>query len=332
MRNIFVGCCLAVLAACGGATDGTNGTQGPGGTDGTPGVAGSAGAQGPAGAAGDAGAQGAAGASGTAGAPGATGEAGAAGAPGATGDQGDQGEVGPSGDAGAQGHIGDIWCGDELITAEEWHSACNANGGNTSDGTLVCTAGQVQCRLFFSQEEDASEELVPRKVCYDTVNHHVAVAPGDNQPGTTCNVDLDCDGVEDNTVGVGTNVALVRRSLQYECPVSGSDFSCDKTFLSGLCRNAQEHCLGSDTRCETKVDSGQVVVSCDGNGFPKTTGVSGNREGVVLADFGDLSTPTADEAKMGYECNGSDGSVYTWDCTLDANGVASVSCTGARGL
>lgn len=293
-RIVSVLCCCGLLGAfvaC-GTTDGASGLDGKDGVDGLPGQS----VQGPAGPSGSSGQNGSDGQS-------VVGEAGAPGAQGATGASGSDGvgEVGPSGDAGPQGHIGDIACGDTLITAEQWHSACNVNAGNNGGGVLVCTVGQVQCRLY-----DVDGELVPRKVCYDTTNHHEAVAPG-GQAGTTCNVDLDCDGAMDNTTGAGDNVTLVRQSVQAECLVSGSSWSCDRTLVGGVCRNAKKHCL---------LPSGNVCQAGD------------NGEGVLWSDF----VAAGHEADMGFECTTNpDGTVHTWECTV-SGGVASVTCSGPRGL
>lgn len=220
--------------------------------------------------------------------PGAPGASGSDGTSGSGGAVGDKGEVGPQGDA---GDTGDIACGDVLIKAAEWHSVCGSAVG-------ACEQGQIQCRASLVEGE-----LVLTKVCYGEV------VPAMNSG--KCNLDADCDGQLDNTVGEGDNVSLVKQAYQVEGFISGSSQSFDATIVKGLCRNAKKHCLESAT--------GTAVYDANG-------------EGVLWSDFGDLHTPTADESKMGFECvNGQD--VRTWECTVDPQShVASLTCTGPKGL
>lgn len=220
------------------------------------------------------------GATGSQGAAGSSGANGSDGLPGNSGLQGDKGEVGD------QGHIGDMICGETLISAEEWHSVCGSNVGS-------CKQGQVQCRL-----KEVEGELIPYRTCFGEVK------PAENSG--KCWLDTDCDGVKDNTTGAGDNVTLVRQSVQVECFVSGSSWSCDRTLVGGLCRNAKKHCLGPDSQDTCRTDE--------------------NGEGVLWSDF--VADPK--EGSMGYECvDGSD--VRTWECVVE-NGVAVIRCSGPKGL
>lgn len=289
LGNLVLCCMTAAILACGSTGDtgsaGEPGPVGPTGPQGDPGVPGATGATGETGAVG---AQGLPGAQGDAGAPGAPGAPGTPGAPGEAGPQGDKGEVGDA------GHIGDMICGDTLITAEEWHSACGSDVG-------ACKKGQVQCRL-----KDVDGELVPYRTCFGEIAP-VALTPASQGGNAVCNQDLNCDGSPDDTTGEGDNVTLVKQSVQVECFISGSSRSCDFTLAKGVCRNAKKHCLlgGDNDLCQA-----------DANG-----------EGVLWSDF-----VSADhEADMGFECVDGSGTVRTWECTV-ANGVASVTCTGPRGL
>jgi hypothetical protein len=341
MNRTITGCCLvgiiAGVFACGTAASGLDGQNG---ADGPQGPAGSAGANGPQGPSGPAGGQGS------------TGPAGEAGAPGRNG---------------ADGAEGPIACGSAEIDPSFFHFRCGAGvagltAGYNTDGSPVCLAGTVQCQL------DPNKGL--QEVCADSNGNfggiYVAaslastfpVNPGPQAAGTRCDEDLNCDGVADDTVGAGANVALVRTALTYLSPVQSSqdDAGGAQTWLPGLCRNAAEHCIGAGTWCDTTVSNGQVVVSCDGFGVPETSPVSGDREGVVLGDFGIsqfsngedglpygtpescstgdagtvcVSAQTADEAKMGTECVDASGTVRLWACAIDASGNASVSCSGA---
>lgn len=229
--------------------------------------------------------------------PGMGGSDGTNGSSGANGEAGTGGVKGDQGEVGPQGDAGDtgdIACGDVLIKAAEWHSVCGSAVG-------ACKQGQVQCRATLS--DGNMGELILSKVCYGEVK------PAANSG--LCNLDADCDGQLDNTTGEGDNVSLVKQSYQVEGFISGSSQSFDATLVKGLCRNAKKHCLaGNEQACHT-----------DENG-----------EGVLWSDFGDLHTATADETKMGFECvNGQD--VRTWECTVDEQTkLASVTCSGPRGL
>src|SRR5262249_50793490 len=99
-----------------------------------------------------------------------------------------------------------------------------------------------------------------------------------------------------------------RQAYQVECFVSGSSSSCDFTLQTGFCRNAKKHCLLPNAEGACREDA--------------------NGEGVLWSDF----VASAHEADMGFECTTNpDGTVHTWECTV-TGGVASVTCTGPRGL
>lgn len=206
--------------------------------------------------------------------------------------QGPKGDMGEVGSPGDAGETGDIACGDTLIKASEWHSVCGSSVGE-------CKQGQIQCRASLVENE-----LVLTKVCYGEVK------AGENSG--KCHLDTDCDGQKDNTVGEGDNVNFTKQAIQVEAFISGSSTSLDFTIQGGRCRNAKKHCLLPDNANTCHIDA--------------------NGEGVLWSDFGDLHVATADEAKMGFECvNGQD--IRTWECSVDEQtNVASVTCTGPRGL
>lgn len=337
-RNLLVGCCLALglaVAACGGATDGVDGRNGDAGVPGATGPTGTSGPQGTPGVPGTPGTPGTPGATGPVGTPGAVGAVGEAGVPGTPGSPGAPGDQGEQGVQGSQGDAGVSLCGD--VPMPQWHQPCGVDLVNAcADAT-----GEWECHLFLSDGQSGDVTESTKIVCADSVTHNVLTV-GSNQSSeypsnpvsqavsTTCDF-TDCNGVS-VTTGAGANVALVRPALTYLSPVQDSQAGGVQTFLPGLCRNATEHCIASGTWCETSVSNGLVQVSCDGFGQPETAPVSGDREGVVLSDFGDLGTPAGSEALMGTQCvNPSDpnGSVRLYTCSVDANGVASVTCTGS---
>ncbi len=288
---------------------------------------------------------------GTPGAPGSTGAPGATGKPGAPGSTGGQGTPGAT---------GPIACGTVQIDPSVFGSSCGggtlttanpANGlfaGWYPNGSPVCLPGTVQCQL--SVGAGALEE-----VCADangqwsdpaifvsslqsaTFTQNTVVGAA----GTRCDEDLDCNNVADDTTGVGANVSLTKPALTYLPSFQNSQSDSGViVFAPGVCRNATAHCITADTWCETVVVAGAAVVSCDGFGNPISGPVSGDREGVVLSDFGDLSytcsetgcalnTPVGDEALMGEECTDASGTVRVYACSADASGVVSVGCTGA---
>lgn len=262
------------------------------------------------------------------------------GKPGDPGAPGSNGQQGAAGEQGQQGQIGDMICGDTLIKAADWHSACNTVQATDPSGVVggVCVAGQEQCRLT-----DQDGQLIPQVMCWDTTGNTAAVLPVadpkfPNNPVAAkstnrCDMDTTCSGVADNTTGVGTQVALVRTALTYLSPVQSSQNlnGGAQTWLPGLCENAVEHCLGDTTtamRLSTDEDAGTatVRVSCDGYGQPETKTVCVGSEGVVMADF----TADPKEGLMGTDCVDANGSVRLYDCVVDAvSGVASVQCAGA---
>ncbi len=213
-----------------------------------------------------------------------TGPAGEPGAPGPTGAVGDVGDVGPQGDQGElgpQGDVGDIACGNDLIKAAEWHTACGSSVGS-------CKQGQVQCRLKL-----VSEELVPYKTCFGEV------APAANSG--KCHLDKDCDGAKDNTVGAGDNVTFVKQAKTLEVFISGSAASADVVLDAGRCRNAKKHCIAPDTAGVASKDA--------------------NDEGVLWSDFvadakeGDLGFECVSGADVKtWECTVS-GGVAAVTCT-----------------
>lgn len=281
MKKIVGLCILAFAVACGSsdtASDLTSvpsevpGPTGPTGPAGEPGAPGAPGADGAPGSTGSTGATGSAGSAGAAGAAGADGDAGAPGAPGAPGDQGEVGE---------QGDVGDIACGDSLIKAAEWHTACGSSVG-------TCKQGQVQCRLA-----SVEGELVPYRACYGEVK--AAANSG------KCHLDDDCDGAKDNTTGEGDNVTFVKQAKTLEVLISGSSSSADVVLIEGRCRNAKKHCLLPET---------QGAASVGANG-----------EGVLWSDFvadareGDLGFECADgQSIRTWECTVS-GGVAAVTCT-----------------
>src|SRR5579885_2497577 len=142
---MVVGCCLGLIGAA-ACSSGLNGIDG---------ATGATGPQGPQGPQGD---------PGTNGTNGTNGEAGAT---------GPQGQPGAAGEQGPQGQTGDIACGDSLIAAADWHSACNATVPADPSGVAgVCFAGVEECRLT-----DQDGELVPQVMCWDTVHNTAAVLP-----------------------------------------------------------------------------------------------------------------------------------------------------------
>lgn len=229
-----------------------------------------------------------------------TGEPGAPGADGAPGAAGAPGSTGTPGAPGADGTPGtDGDQGEQGATGHVGDMICGdtlirAEEWHSVCGSNVgsCRQGQVQCRL-----RSVDSELVPYRTCFG----EVAAA----QNSGRCDTDADCDGNLDDTTGTGDNVTLVKQSKQVEVFVSGSSTSKDFTLVSGVCRNAKKHCLLPDGD----------VCRADQNGV-----------GVLWSDF--VADPR--EEDMGFECV--DGqSVRTWECTV-TKGVASVTCTGPRGL
>lgn len=223
MRKVlFVSCCLAALGLIACGSDSSTGEPGP---------------------------QGPAEEQGTTGSKGSTGESGSPGATGSQGPSGSQGPAGDQGEVGEQGQVGDIACGDSLIPAAEWHTACGSSVGS-------CKQGQVQCRL-----KSVDGELVPYRTCFGEV------APAANSG--LCHLDADCDGVKDNTVGAGDNVTLVKQVLTLEGKLAGSRFTF-ALLKSGLCRNAKKHCLLPDAPNTSRMDAnGEGVLWSDFVADPK---------------------------------------------------------------
>ena len=269
---------------------------------------------------------------------------------GTNGTNGTDGTKGTAGEKGAQGTDGDIACGDTLIPAAVWHTACGSAPVDPSGVVSACVGGIVECRL--SDPDGPGGELLPLMMCWDTVGDKAAeVKASDaalfpNNPTVSfddagavvassarCDRDTTCSGVADKTTGAGTPVALVRTALTYLSPVQSSQDTNGgaQTFLPGLCRNAVEHCLGDATtalRLSTDEDAGTatVRVSCDGYGQPETKWVCAGSEGVVMDDF--VADPK--ESLMGTECVDGSSSVRVYSCVVDAvSGVASVQCAGS---
>lgn len=314
IRRFLIGCCLSLgvaVAACGGST-GPTGLDGPQGTTGPQGVTGPQGDAGP---------------------------QGVAGPQGDTGPQGPQGVPGDQGEQGVQGDAGVSLCGD--VPMPQWHQPC---GGDLVNACADAN-GEWECHLFLSSNDqsgfDSGDVTESQKiVCADATTHAV-LSVGSNQTSeypanpvnatvsTTCNF-TDCNGYTDTT-GAGTNVVLVRAALTFLSPVqdSQSPNGGAQTWLPGLCRNAAEHCLSATQCWELSIVNGVVQVSCDDLGHPMVTTTAGtNWEGVLPSDFGDLTVPQGNESLMGTQCVDPNGSVRIYTCSVDANGVASVTCTG----
>jgi collagen triple helix repeat protein len=346
--NVFVGCCLALcgVVACSGSSTSPIGVSGG---------------------------------------PGPVGPSGDAGAPGSPGSPGAAGEAGKTGATGAQGDAGNIGCGRTEIPADFFGVSCGGGtktvanpvsglfSGWNPDGSPVCLPGTTSCELVGGTAGAIQEVCAGGSGEYDNVFVSLSeqAGPFPFNPlvpvkGTRCDEDLDCDGQPDLVTGVGQNIALVRAALTFECksPIvdSQSDAGGAITFLPGICRTAQAHCVTEPTWCDLQVvtpDGGTPVVEvgCNDLGYPITGPVSGDHEGVVLSDFGIdafsdegypetcttsavdggadgatvttcVSNQTAMEALMGDECVDSVGTVRIWACSVNAAGVASVGCTG----
>jgi len=308
---------LLAVIGCSGAQgnaglDGKNGEAGVGipgrnGIDGTNGEAG-VGIQGPAGIPGRNGTNGTNGTNGV-------GEAGAT---------GDKGEVG------SPGLNGVSLCGD--VPFAQWHQPCG------SDLVGVCGGhtGEWECHLFLAGTTTGDLTQNLNVVCADSTTHGVLSVgssqaanypsnPVDSDVSATC-LTTDCNGFT-NTAGVAVNVALVRSALTIQL---GQQESQDQdggaqTAHAGLCRNALAHCLSTET--QVSVSGGQVVLGEDS--LPVVVAISGNDEGVLVSDFGDLTVPQGDEAKMSTGCVDANNQTRLWACSVDSNGVASVQCSGA---
>ena len=280
------------------------------------------------------------GAQGNAGLDGKNGEAGVgiqgpAGIPGRNGIDGTNAEAGVSikgdqGESGSPGKNGVSLCGD--VPFAQWHQPCG------SDLVGVCGGhtGEWECHLFLAGTTtgDLTENL--DVVCADSTTHGVLSVgsnqaasypsnPVDSDVSATCLTE-DCNGFT-NTAGVAVNVALVRSALttqladqESQDPDGGA-----QTAHAGWCRNATNHCLSSET--EVAVSNGQVVLGEDNN--PITVLTTGNAEGVLVADFGNLAVPQGDEAKMGTGCVDANNQTRLWACVINNVGVASVQCAGA---